>query len=77
MIPAGAALVIDCVRSSTPGSGHYAASHKDSVYVVVCPRCGEYTTLVVTRVRRGKVGLLRCPGCCHVRCDVAEKRRGA
>ena len=70
MIPAGAALVIDAVRSSTPGKGHYAATPTDSVYVVCCPRCGDYTTLIVTRVMRGKVGMLRCPGCCHVRVDV-------
>lgn len=68
-IPAGAAAVIDCVKSSTPGQGHFAATPTDSVYVVVCPRCGDYTTLAVTRVRRGKVGMLRCPGCCHVRVD--------
>lgn len=69
MIPAGAASVIDAVRSSTPGAGHFAATTTDSVYLVLCPRCGDHTTLIVTRVRRGRVGMLRCPGCCHVRVD--------
>ena len=62
------AAVIDCVKSSNPGKGHYAASAKDSLYVVSCPRCGDWTTLIVTRVTRGKNAVLSCPCGCRVRC---------